>query len=311
MTGRTLSHYQLLEKLGEGGMGVVYRARDTRLGREVAIKVLPEAIARNSERLARFEREARVLASLNHANIASIYEFGQAGGVTFLVLELVPGHILGGPVELPEALRLAVQIATALEAAHDKGIVHRDLKPSNIKVTPEGRVKVLDFGLAKVFSTESGQEVISHSPTLTAGMTKDGVLLGTAAYMSPEQARGKALDHRSDVWAFGCVLFEMLVGRPAFGAESISDTLVAVLKGEPDWSRLPPGTPPAVLRVLRRSLRKDPGRRLHSMADVRLELEELAESEAPLPAPAPGARSSRAWVLALILLILGAFAGGA
>jgi len=218
MIGQTLGHYRIESKLGQGGMGEVFRAKDTNLGRDVAIKVLPRAFAQDPERLARFEREAHVLASLNHPNIAAIYGFEHAGGVPFLVLEYVPGENLKGPLPLEEALAAARQIAEAIEEAHEKGVVHRDLKPANIKVTPEGKVKVLDFGLAKAFADEPEAPDSAHSPTVSIAATRVGTILGTAAYMSPEQARGKPLDQRTDIWAFGCVLYEVLAGKQAFPA---------------------------------------------------------------------------------------------
>src|SRR5512136_3010404 len=220
--GQNLSHYSITGKIGKGGMGAVYRAKDQRLGRDVAIKVLPEEFARDADRVARFQREAKLLASLNHPNIAAIHGLEESEGTNFLVLELVEGetladHIKKGPIPVEESLKLALQIAEALEAAHEKGVVHRDLKPANIKVAPDGKVKVLDFGLAKAFARE--QEVnLSNSPTLSNAATQQGVILGTAAYMSPEQAKGKAVDKRTDVWAFGCVVFEMLTGRSVFSA---------------------------------------------------------------------------------------------
>ena len=236
--GRTLSHYRLVEQIGEGGMGVVWRATDTTLGRDVAIKVLPEAVANDPERMARFEREARLLASLNHPNIAGIYGVGADEGVRFLAMELVAGdelaaRIAQGPVPVVEALQLARQIAEALEAAHEKGVVHRDLKPANVKVTPDGTVKVLDFGLAKAIVGETAASGPTSSPTILPTMTSAGaavgMILGTAAYMSPEQARGKAVDRRADIWAFGCVLFECLTGQRAFMGETLSDTLAKIL----------------------------------------------------------------------------------
>src|SRR5512140_2913292 len=245
----SIAHYRIVSKLGEGGMGAVYRATDTKLGRDVAIKVLPEAFAQDADRLARFTREAHVLASLNHPNIAAIYSFEEIDDVRFLVLELVSGEtlkqrIVRAPVSVNEAIRFALQIADALEAAHDKGILHRDLKPANVNVTPEGKVKLLDFGLAKAFALGAASPEISHSPTIAADPTHQGVVLGTASYMSPEQARSRALDARSDLWAFGCVLYEMLAGKKAFDGESVSDILVAILDREPDWAALPPATPP-------------------------------------------------------------------
>jgi len=250
MIGQNLSHYLVEEELGKGGMGVVYRATDGKLGRQVAIKVLPESFAQDPERLARFEREARMLAALNHPNIAAIHGIEEDQGRRFLVLELVPGKTLEGPLPVEEALRVARQIAEALEAAHEKGIVHRDLKPANIKITPEGKVKVLDFGLAKTVG------VSSSDATLTVEATREGTVMGTAGYMSPEQARGAPTDKRTDIWAFGCVLYEMLAGRKAFPGKTISDFIAAVLTGEPDWDALPASTPPNVQALLRRCLRR-------------------------------------------------------
>src|SRR5262245_43851935 len=248
MIGTKLAHYEITGHLGSGGMGEVYQATDSKLGRAVAIKILPEAFARDADRLARFEREARVLASLNHPNIAAIYGLEQSATQNFLVMELVDGETLAerihrGPIPLDETIGIAKQIAEALEAAHEKGIVHRDLKPANVKLTPEGRVKVLDFGLAKAFETETSKANLSQSPTLSMAATNAGVILGTAAYMSPEQARGKIVDKRADIWAFGAVLFEMLSGQRAFDGEDVSDTLANVLKTEPAWERLPAEVP--------------------------------------------------------------------
>jgi serine/threonine protein kinase len=235
--GTTLGSYEVTAKLGEGGMGEVYGAEDTKLGRQVAIKVLPEAFAKDPERLARFDRKARVLAALDHANIAAIYGLEEAEGRKLLIMQLAEGETLAerigrGPIPVDEALPIALQIAEALEAAHEKGIIHRDLKPANVKVTQDGRVKVLDFGLAKALepeSTSEGEQLLTQSPTLTAQMTGAGVLLGTAAYMSPEQARGQPLDKRADVWAFGCVLYEMLTGKLAFAGATTTDVLAAVV----------------------------------------------------------------------------------
>jgi len=289
MVGKTLGHYQVVEKIGAGGMGEVYRARDTHLNRDVALKTLPAAFAQNPERLARFEREAHLLASLNHPNIAAIHGFEQDSQecLCYLVLEYVPGEILRGPLPVDEALPVARQIIEALEEAHGKGVVHRDLKPANIKITPEGKVKVLDFGLAKALSVEPASSAGANSPTLTVAATGAGVLLGTAAYMSPEQARGKPADKRADVWAFGCVLYELLAGRQAFHGQSLSDTLSAVLRAEPDWSALPPETPEPLGRLLRRCLQKDAGARLHDIADARLEVQDALSSPPPALAPAP------------------------
>ena len=294
--GKQLGPYKILASIGAGGMGEVYRAHDTKLGREVAIKVVPDAFARNPERLARFEREARVLASVHHPNIAAIHALEQADGVPFLVMELVEGEMLRGPLPVDEALLIAKQICEALEEAHEKGIVHRDLKPANIKVTPEGKVKVLDFGLAKAFSEDSGERDPSQSPTLTAA-TRAGVILGTAAYMSPEQARGKRVDKRTDIWAFGCVLYELLAGERAFGGENITDTMAAVVTREPDWGALPKNTPANVRTVLRRCLEKDRAERLRDIGDARLELK-----EAPLSVPEPAPRQRRLpWMIATAL----------
>ena len=269
-------------------MGEVYRAKDPRLGRDVAVKVLPEEFFEGEERRQRFEREARLLAALNHPGIAAVYSFEEISGRHILVMELVEGddlaqRISSGALSLDESLSYARQIAEALEAAHEKGIVHRDLKPANVRVTHDGRVKLLDFGLAKMFEGDGGPgsaPSVTHSPTLTARATAAGVILGTAAYMSPEQARGKPLDKRTDVWAFGCVLYEMLTGRRAFEGETVSDTLAAVLKEEPNWAVLPEQTPVSVRKILRRCLQRDARLRLHDIADARLDLEELSTASA-------------------------------
>jgi eukaryotic-like serine/threonine-protein kinase len=238
--GTKLGTYEIIALLGQGGMGEVYQALDTKLGRDVAIKVLPEAFAHDPERLSRFQREAKMLASLNHPNIAAIYGLEEDAGRNYLVMELVPGETLAerlkreGPVPVEETLTIAKQIAEALEAAHEKSVIHRDLKPANVKVTPEGRVKVLDFGLAKAFVGDGASEDISNSPTLSRAATMRGVILGTAAYMSPEQARGKTVDKRTDLWAFGCVLYELVTGKQAFHGEDVTEILAAVVKIEPD-----------------------------------------------------------------------------
>ena len=279
--GARVGVYEILSALGAGGMGEVYRARDAKLNRDVAIKVLPDSFATDPERLARFQREAQVLASLNHPNIAAIYGFEHTDGLQALVLELVEGPTLAdriaqGPIPLEEALPIARQIAGALEAAHDQGIIHRDLKPANIKLRPDGTVKVLDFGLAKAMDPIGSATNVSQSPTITspATMTRAGIILGTAAYMSPEQAAGKTADKRSDLWAFGVVVLEMLTGQPAFTGETVSHVLAAVLKSDPDWSTLPAETPPAVRRLLRRCLTKDRKRRLDSAAAAQLEIDD-------------------------------------
>jgi serine/threonine protein kinase len=255
--GEKLGVYQILAPLGAGGMGEVYRARDTRLDREVAIKVLPAAVAQDRDRLARFEREAKVLASLNHPHIAQIYGLEESGETRALAMELVPGSTLKGPLPLETALAYARQIAEALEAAHEKGITHRDLKPANLMVTPDGMIKVLDFGLASAPSRE-GESDPANSPTLTMAATQAGVILGTAAYMAPEQAAGKPVDKRADIWAFGVVLFEMLTGARLFGSgETISHTLADVLRAPIDLDRLPKETPRPVRQLLRRCLERD------------------------------------------------------
>ena len=258
-------------------MGEVYRARDTKLKRHVAIKILPSSLAADSDRLARFQREAEVLASLNHPNIAAIYGLEDADGVKALVMELVEGEDLSqriarGPIPIDEALPIAKQIADALEAAHEQGIMHRDLKPANIKVRPDGAVKVLDFGLAKALEPTRSATDTSHAPTITspAMTTGFGVLLGTAAYMAPERAQGEPVNKRADIWAFGCVLYEMLTGRRAFTGDDMFHTLASVLHAEPDWSVLPETTPPAIQRLLRRSLQKDRNRRMADIADARM-----------------------------------------
>ncbi len=319
MSGHTLGGYHLEALLGAGGMGEVYRARDTKLGRDVAIKVLPRAMTGDSERLARFEREARMLAALNHPNICAIYGLEEADGLRFLILELVDGETLaqklatlqvlspqssGLPID--EVLMLARQIAEALEVAHDKGIIHRDLKPANITITPDGVVKVLDFGLAKPASADgAGADPI--------GGTQAGVILGTAAYMSPQQARGQVVDKRADIWAFGCVLYEMLTGHVAFAGETVSDTIGKILEREPDWSALPSTTPSVIRRLLRRCLAKDPRQRLRDIGDVRLEIDAIDEaapevSDGTTSPPAP-AKTRTAWLPWVALAALAAGVG--
>jgi len=279
MLGTTINHYQILEKIGQGGMGEVYRAKDTSLDREVAIKVLPEQFTQDPQRLARFEREAKLLASLNHPNIAAIYSFEHADDIHFLVLELVEGQTLAervakGPLPVEKALEVCRQIAEGVEAAHEKGVIHRDLKPANVKITPEGQVKILDFGLAKAFEAETPVTDISQSPTLTEEMTRAGVILGTAAYMSPEQAKGKPVDKRTDVFAFGCVLYELLTAKRAFEGETITETLAKILEGEPNWDVLPETLPSIIRFVLSRCFEKDPGRRLQHIDGARILIEE-------------------------------------
>ncbi len=316
LTGRRLAHYEILDKLGQGGMGEVYRARDTSLDREVAIKLLPEHFSQDPQRLARFEREAKLLGSLNHGNIAAVYGLHLEGEHRFLAMELVPGNDLAhtlaqGPLPVDEALAIAAQVAEALETAHANGIVHRDLKPANIMVTPEGKAKVLDFGLAKSADPEGPDSsvLLTQSPTLTAGVaashqTVSGSILGTAAYMSPEQARGKPTDGRTDIWAFGCVLYEMLTGTAPFSGETLTDSIAAIIHTEVDFGKLPENLPPGARHVLRRCLTRDRDLRQQSMGDVRVELTEartqpqLWESVTGMPAapvaPSPANRARSA-----------------
>jgi serine/threonine-protein kinase len=325
LIGETLAHYRVTAAIGAGGMGEVYRATDTKLGREVAIKVLPAVLASDPERLARFEREARVLASLNHPGIAHLYGFESAtlaDGTTahVLVMELVEGEDLAerlkrGKVPVDEAVAIAKQVAEALEEAHEKGIVHRDLKPANVKLTPDGKVKVLDFGLAKAWSGEgpgaTSSADLSQSPTLAATGTAAGIILGTAAYMSPEQARGKAVDKRVDIWAFSVLVFEMLTGRRLFEGETVSDTLAAVLRQDVDWAALPGATPPRVQRLLRRCLERDPRTRLRDIGEARVALD---RADAPEPhgharTAAPGPRlRALPWAVAAALAVVAAVA---
>ncbi|MFI4942793.1 MAG: protein kinase [Burkholderiales bacterium] len=320
-SGNTLAHYKITAAIGAGGMGEVYRATDTKLGREVALKLLPDAFAADPERLARFEREAKLLASLNHPGIAHLYGFdgvAVADGTKahVLVMELVEGEDLAarlkrGAIPIDEAVAIARQVAEALEEAHEKGIVHRDLKPANVKLTPDGKVKVLDFGLAKAWTGDgasgSSSSDLSQSPTLAHTGTAAGLILGTAAYMSPEQARGRAVDKRSDIWAFGVLLYEMLSGRRLFEGETVSDTLAAVLKSEPDWSALPPSTPPALRALVGRCLERDAKRRLRDIGEARLALGDAG----PRPGgPSPEAeRAGASWRSASSLAVLALVAG--
>lgn len=330
MIGLTLGHFEILDLLGEGGMGKVYRAEDTKLGRVVALKVLPEVFTADAERLARFEREARALAAVDHSKIAAIYSFeaaelspsaGEASQtIHFLVMQLAEGATLGerlarGPLPVGEATAIALQIAQALEAAHEKGIIHRDLKPGNIKVDAEGRVKVLDFGLAKALGptvgTEADRFIGDQTLTMPAEMTQEGMVLGTVGYMSPEQARGQVADRRSDIWAFGCVFYEMLTGQSAFGGETTSDRFARILERDPEWDELPLATPTSIRTLIRRCLAKDPKKRLHDMADVRLELEEMNELQEEGRPPDQAALTwQRAvpWFLAAVGLVVGVWA---
>ena len=315
--GARLGPYEILSLIGAGGMGEVYRARDSKLNRDVAIKVLPELFTADPDRLARFRREAQVLASLNHPNIGHIYGLEDQSGVQALVLELVEGPTLAdriaqGAIPLEEALPIARQIADALECAHEQGIVHRDLKPANIKVRDDGTVKVLDFGLAKALDPSTSSGEVMNSPTLTARATQMGLILGTAAYMAPEQARGRVVDRRADIWAFGVVLYEMLTGRRAFEGDDISITLASVLKDDLKWSELPSDLPSAVRRLLRRCLEKDPKRRLSAIGDARLDLEDMTDDRVALPvavqpAVVPQWKRAVPWVVAG-LAIAGALA---
>jgi Tol biopolymer transport system component len=277
--GQSLSHYSIVEKIGKGGMGEVYKAKDQKLGRDIAIKVLPEEFAKDADRVARFQREAKLLASLNHPNIAAIHGLEESNGTHFLVLELIEGgtladRIKNGSIPVEESLKLALQIAEALEAAHEKGVIHRDLKPANIKVTPDGKVKVLDFGLAKAFAGEQAELNLSNSPTLSYAATQQGVILGTAAYMSPEQAKGKTVDKKADIWAFGCVLYEMLTGQAAFQGEDVTEILAAVVKGGANLDLLPANLHLRVCEVITRCLQKDLKKRYQDIGDVRYEIEQ-------------------------------------
>src|SRR6202049_2266276 len=315
LTGKRLGPYEILSAIGAGGMGEVYQAHDTKLGRDVAIKVLPDAFAHDPERLSRFQREAKILASLNHPNIATIHGLEQSGGTSYLVMELVSGETLqervkrNGAVPLEEALTIAKQIAEALEAAHEKSIIHRDLKPANVKLTPEGKVKVLDCGLAKAFAGDTSTEDIGNSPTLSRAATMQGVILGTAAYMSPEQARGKAVDKRTDIWAFGCVLYELLTGKAAFHGEDVTDILAAVVRAEPDWNVLPANISPSIRVLLQRCLRKDRRQRTPEAATIRIEIEDAiaAPKDSGATQAAPATRSWRervAWYAAVTMMLI-------
>ena len=290
-------------------MGEVYRARDTKLGRDVALKVLPQAFTDDPDRLARFEREAKVLASLNHPNIGGIHGLEDSEGVRALVLEYIDGPTLAdrikqGPIPIDEALPIAKQIAEALEAAHEAGVIHRDLKPANIKVKDDGTVKVLDFGLARALQPDVASGDASQSPTLTAAATQAGVILGTAAYIAPEQAKGRTVDKRADIWAFGAVLYEMLTGQRAFAGEDVSDTLAAVLRTDVDWELLPGQTAPRLRRVLGACLQRDPKERIHDMADVRLAMKGVFETVSSAPAVTPRKTRDLAWASTVVVAVV-------
>jgi hypothetical protein len=308
--GSKLGPYEVVAPLGAGGMGEVYRATDARLGRDVALKVLPEAFARDAQRMARFEREAKILASLNHPDIASIYRLEESDSTRALVMELVEGPTLAERIKqgrLPpeEALPIARQIAEGLEYAHERGIIHRDLKPSNIKLRADGAVKILDFGLAKALEGEVTEEELQNSPTLSAAATRAGVLLGTAAYMSPEQARGKRVDRRADIWAFGCVLYEMLAGRGTFGGETTSDILACVIRAEPDWAALPASTAPRIRELLLRCLQKDPRQRLQAIGDARIAIEEILSGSRSTSEAGTGGAALTLWHVPMTWALLG------
>jgi serine/threonine protein kinase len=313
--GHRVGSYEVVATLGAGAMGDVYRARDMKLNREVALKVLPERFALDPDRSARFTREAHVLATLNHQNIGAIYGLEQSNGTQALVLELIEGPTLAhrlaaGPMALDEALTIAHQIAEAVEAAHAKGIIHRDLKPANIKIAPSGVVKVLDFGLARVWDG-APQFELSASPRLTATDVGERAILGTPAYMSPEQARGQSLDRRTDIWSFGCVLYEMLTGRPPFASETISDTLAAILEREPDWAALPATLPATVGTLIRRCLEKDSRHRVADISIAKFVLEDLAHI-APGPEHAgPTTIAPRLWRWRHVAALSGAWLAGA
>jgi len=311
--GTRLGSYEILAPIGAGGMGEVYRARDTKLGREVAIKVLPEEFTQHPQKLARFEREARLLAALNHPKIATLYGVEDIDNQPLLIMELVEGETLAdriarGAIPVEEALEISIQIAEALEAAHEKGVIHRDLKPANIKVDPEGNVKVLDFGLAKAFADEVPESELSQSPTLSRDATRAGVILGTAAYMSPEQAKGKTVDKRTDIFSFGIVLYEMLTGKKAFVGEDVPEVLAGIINKEPDWDALPKDVDPRLDSLLRRCLRKDRKNRRQSIGDVRVELQDILadpHEAQSFPTPMPGSRQLTVGAAVVAALLVG------
>jgi serine/threonine protein kinase len=314
MIGKTLAHYQITSQIGKGGMGEVYQVKDQKLGRDVAIKVLPEEFAKDLDRVARFQREAKLLASLNHPNITAIHGLEESNGTHYLVMELIEGQTLAdrikaGAIPVEEALKLALQIAEALEAAHEKGVIHRDLKPANIKVTSDDKVKELDFGLAKALAGDQKETVLTDSSTLSMAETQKGAILGTAAYMSPEQARGESVDKRTDIWAFGCVLFELLTGQSVFAASSVSQTLARILERQPDFSILPQDLHPRIKEVLERCLEKKSKNRFHDIADVRLDLQNTIDDPSGVFAqPVPAAKFQKKlrlvipWVAAFFVL---------
>src|SRR6516225_2363683 len=309
--GSQLGSHEITALLGKGGMGEVYRARDLKLKREVAIKILPDEFARDSDRVSRFQREAEVLASLNHPGIATIYDLQEASGLRYLVLELVEGDTLADRLKrsafsLEEALNVAKSICEALEAAHEKGIVHRDLKPANVKITSDGKTKVLDFGLAKAIEAGPASAVLSNSPTMLSG-TMGGHIIGTAAYMSPEQAKGRPVDRRTDIFAFGCVLFEMLSGRPAFDGEDVMEILAQVVTREPDWDQLPASVPKRLRELLRLCLQKDTKKRRRDAGDLILDIDHIM-AELSDVAPVAIVQSSSyprlAWIAAMVFAVV-------
>ena len=311
MIGKSLKHYRIESHLGAGGMGEVYRARDSRLKRDVAIKVLPEAFSHNADRVLRFQREAEVLASLNHPHIAAIYDVEELGDSRFLVLEFIEGQtllgrLLEGRFTVRETLAIAIQIASALEAAHEKGVIHRDLKPANIKLSPDGTVKVLDFGLAKMFDSHITDVSTADSPTLLS-QTARGMIVGTASYMSPEQARGRTVDRSTDIWALGCILYEMLSRRQAFGGETMTDILGGIVKEDPDWSALPKETPPRLIWLIRHCLQKNAKERFHDASDIRILLQDISKDELNVdhPTATKPSRLKPAFAFCLGLLLAG------
>ena len=315
--GSQFGSYQITSLLGQGGMGEVYRALDTRLNRDVALKFLPAQFTADPDRMERFQREAFVLASLNHSNIASIYGFEESDRIRALVMELVEGPTLAdrvaqGPLPIDDVLHIAKQMAEALEYAHERNVVHRDLKPANVKLTAEGKVKILDFGLAKAMTSDVQSHSLSNSPTLSLAATQAGVILGTAAYMSPEQAKGKPVDRRADIWAFGVVVYEMLTASPMFSGETASETMAHVMMKEPDWNALPANTPSQLRNILRRCLTKDPRNRIRDIGDVRIAIEETIANPEPEASGAVGSAPDRSpgswrriipWALAAVLAL--------